>query len=352
MSKGFAPAAAQQANRPKALEALALSQRLKDCFASIKDPRVERTRLHQLGDILTIAILSVLAGGNGWEDMEVYGLSKQAWLSTFLALPNGIPSADTFRRVFERINPKQFEHCFEQWVNQLVQELGIQVIAIDGKNLRGSYDRESGSKALHFVSAWATEHRLVLAQSKVQDKSNEITAIPALLELLNIKGCIVTLDAMGTQKSLAAQIQQAQADYILCLKANHPTLFQQVEDFFKTARAEGNLPMPSEHTTEAGHHRTEIRKVWTLSLDQLPPLYQAEEWVGLQTIVIVERTRYLWNQTTHEIQFYLSSLPADSPRIAAAIRQHWGIENSLHWTLDVTFGEDNCRVRSGACPSQ
>lgn len=184
----------------------------------------------------------------------------------------------------------------------------------------------------------------------MQDKSNEITAIPALLELLNIKGCIVTLDAMGTQKSLAAQIQQAQADYILCLKANHPTLFQQVEDFFKTVRAEGNLPMPSEHTTEAGHHRTEIRKVWTLSLDQLPPLYQAEEWVGLQTIVLVERTRYLWNQTTHEIQFYLSSLPADSPRIAAAIRQHWGIENSLHWTLDVTFGEDNCRVRSLHAP--
>ncbi len=175
--------------------------------------------------------------------------------------------------------------------------------------------------------------------------SNEITAIPALLELLDIKGCIVTLDAIGTQKTIAAQIQQAQADYILSLKANHPTLFQQVDTWFKTAGAEDTLPIPSEHTTEAGHHRTELRKVWTLALDSLPPLYQADEWVGLRTIVIVERTRYLWNQTTHEIQFYLSSLPADSPRIAAAIRQHWGIENSLHWTLDVTFGEDDCRVR-------
>jgi len=152
MSKGFASASAQQANRPKTLEAIVLSQRLNDCFASLQDPRVERTRLHQLSDILTIAILAVLSGGNGWEDMEIYGVSKQAWLSSFLALPNGIPSADTFPRVFERLNPKQFEHCFEQWVNQLVQELGIQVIAIDGKNLRGSYERESGSKALHFVS--------------------------------------------------------------------------------------------------------------------------------------------------------------------------------------------------------
>jgi predicted transposase YbfD/YdcC len=350
MSKGFAPASDQQANRPKTLEASALSQRLKDCFASLEDPRVERTRLHQLSDILTIAILAVLSGGNGWEDMEIYGVSKQTWLSTFLALPNGIPSADTFRRVFERLHPKQFEHCFEQWVNQLVEELDIQVIAIDGKNLRGSYDRESGSKALHFVSAWTTEHRLVLAQSKVQDKSNEITAIPALLELLDIKGCIVTLDAMGTQKSIAAQIQQAQADYILCLKANHPTMFEQLDAWFKTACASGILPMPTEHTTEAGHHRTEVRKVWTFSLNQLPPLHQAEEWMGLQTIIIIERTRYLWNQTTHNIQFYLSSLPSDSPRIVSAIRQHWGIENSLHWTLDVTFGEDDCRVRSVHAP--
>jgi predicted transposase YbfD/YdcC len=307
---------------------------------------VERRRLHQLSDILIIAILSVIAGGNGWEDMEVYGLSKQAWLSTFLDLPNGIPCADTFRRVFERIQPKQFEQCFEHWVRCLIDELGLGLIAIDGKQLRGSYDREMGNQALHLVSAWAAEHRLVLAQTKVQDKSNEITAIPALLELLDLQGCIVTIDAMGTQKSIASQIYHAQGDYILSLKANHPTLFQEVDTWFKQAIKEKTLPKPVVHTTEAEHHRIAIRKIWTVSIDLLPLLNQADEWLGLQTIVIVERIRHLWNKTTHEFQYYLTSLASDCPKIATAIRQHWGIENSLHWTLDVTFNEDDCRVRS------
>jgi predicted transposase YbfD/YdcC len=348
MAKGFVSNSDPKIVRPTSVKTDELSHRLKDCFASIQDPRVERTRLHQLPDILTIAILSVIAGGKGWEDMELYRVSKQAWLSTFLALPNGIPSEDTFRRVFERIDPKQFEQCFEQWVKQLVCQLGIQVVAIDGKTAKGSYDREAGSKALQLVSAWATQHRLVLAQTKVQDKSNEITAIPALLELLDIAGCIVTLDAMETQKYIAQQIQAAQADYILSLKANHPTLFQQVEAWWKQARNEDNLPLS--HTTEGGHHRTEVRKVSAVSIDQIPALDQADDWVGLQTIVVVERTRHLWNKTTHQLQFYLSSLPPDSPRIAPAIRQHWGIENALHWTLDVTFAEDDCRVRSLHAP--
>jgi predicted transposase YbfD/YdcC len=184
----------------------------------------------------------------------------------------------------------------------------------------------------------------------VQDKSNEITAIPALLELLDLSGCIITLDAMGTQKSIARQIHDAGADYILSLKANHPTLFQQVEQWFQHAHSQGTLPTPQEHTTETGHHRIETRTVWTLPLSAFAALHQADEWAGLRSIVVVERTRRLWNKTTHEVQFYLSSLPPERPQIATAIREHWGIENGLHWTLDVTFAEDACRVRSLHAP--
>jgi predicted transposase YbfD/YdcC len=189
-----------------------------------------------------------------------------------------------------------------------------------------------------------------LAQTKVQDKSNEMTAIPALLELIDLGGAIITIDAMGTQKAIASQIIQAKADYILCLKSNHPTLFEQVKTWFHSSRSEGVLPDHREEKIEAGHHRIETRKVWQVSVSQLPCLHQQEEWVGLQTIVIVERTRRLWNKTTHEVQFYLTSLSAEDTRIATAIRQHWGIENSVHWTLDVTFGEDQCRVRRGHGP--
>ncbi|MBC6434622.1 ISAs1 family transposase [Nostoc sp. HG1] len=325
-----------------------MTSEFQEYFTQVKDPRVERTRWHLLPDIITIAILAVIAGAQGWEDIEEYGLSKKEWLETFLELPFGIPSPDTFRRVFERINPKEFEQCFRRWVQSLVEKLGVEVVAIDGKNHRGSYDRASQLKALHTVSAWSSEHRLVLGQTKVSAKSNEITAIPALLEMLDISGCIITIDAMGTQKSIAQKIIAANADYILSLKDNHPTLHRQVKNWFEASLAKGfeGVDVSISQRIEKGHHRIENRKVYTVPASQLPTLYEQQEWAGLRTVVIVVRSIQHWNKTAHEVQFYITSLKSDAHRIGSAIRHHWGIENSVHWTLDVTFHEDECRIRS------
>jgi predicted transposase YbfD/YdcC len=226
------------------------------------------------------------------------------------------------------------------------------VIPIDGKTLKGSYDREQGKTALHIVSAWASEHRLVLGQVKVADKSNEITAIPALLELLDLEGCIITIDAMGTQTAIASQIDQAKADYVLSLKSNHPTLYEQVKIWFETAHAQGfaGVEVSVDNRTQGAHHRIETRQVFCVSVNQLPPLHQQQHWLGLKTVVMVVRTRHLWNKTTREVQFYLTSLESDATKIGQAIRLHWGIENQLHWSLDVTFAEDACRVRSAHAP--
>ena len=321
-------------------------------FEDLRDPRGRQGVLHPFISIVMIALLATIGGAKGWEDIETYGVSHEAWLSSFLALPFGIPRADTYRRLFERMSPRAFERSFQSWLSSLVRDLGAQVIPIDGKMVRGSYDRNDSQSALHLVSAWASEHRLFLGQVKVEDKSNEITAIPTLLELLDISGCIITIDAMGTQTDIAHQIQAQGADYVLALKANHPTLHAQVKQWFETAQAQNfeGIEHSYDVRVESGHHRREKRQVTAVSIDQMGDLYKQAQWPGLPTIVRVVRTRHLWNKTTQEVMFYLSSLPPDAQQLGKAIRQHWSIENQLHWVLDVTFGEDASRVRKGNSP--
>jgi predicted transposase YbfD/YdcC len=357
MGKGFAPVlpTGNKAQLKPELPLTSINEiqaSLLTYLQDIPDPRVSRTQKHLLTDILVIAVLAVIAGAKGWEDMENYGLSKQSWLSEFLELPNGIPSDDTFRRVFERINPEVLSKVLSQWLPHLIGSLSGEIVPIDGKSLRGSYDRNQGIKALHLVTAWAGEQKLVLGQVKVEDKSNEITAIPALLELLDLQGAIITLDAMGTQTAIINHIQAKKADYVVALKANHPTLYTQVKNWFEQAQAHqfDGIQFSYDYRLEKGHHRLEKRWCWAVPLEAFGGLYQQAQWQGLQSIIMVKRVRHLWNKTTCEVQFYLSSLPADAQKIGNAIRKHWGIENQAHWILDVTFNEDQCRIRSGHSP--
>ncbi len=356
MSKGFAPVSTttQRPTLPTspAVDAQEIQSKWLSYFEDLDDPRGAKGRPHPFLSVVMIAILATIGGARGWEDIELYAEGHAQWLGTFLALSHGIPHADCYRRVFARIEPDALHRCFRRWVTEIVKETGGQVIPIDGKTMRGSYDRISKQSALHVVSAWASDHRLMLGQMKVDSKSNEIKAIPALLKLLDISGCIITIDAMGTQTDIATQIVTNQADYVLCLKANHPTLYQQVKETFEQAMETNfeGLEFDYDQRVEAGHHRREIRKLWVMPVSQLGGLYQQSQWAGLQSVVMVYRRRYLWNKVTEETQFFLTSLPCDVQRIGRAIRCNWGIENQLHWVLDVTFGEDDSPIRRGHAP--
>jgi predicted transposase YbfD/YdcC len=320
---------------------------LLDHFASLPDPRIERHRWHKLSDIVVIAVCAVLCGAESYPAIEDFGQEREEWLRQFLELPAGIPSHDTFNRVFRLLDPVQFQGCFLHWMQAVAEVTAGEVVALDGKALRRSFEKGTAKRAIHMVSAWASENGVVLGQRKVDTKSNEITAIPALLELLALKGCIVTIDAMGCQRAIAQKIVEQGADYVLALKGNQPTLEQAVERFFVSgpeAEAHRTASDFSEQA-EQGHGRVETRCAW-ISAD-LDAEVQAAAWPGLRSIGMVEATRTVAGETSVEHRFYLTSLPPAAAQLAQAVRKHWGIENQLHWTLDVTFREDQSRLRTG-----
>lgn len=276
-----------------------------------------------------------------------FGRAKEAWLRTFLRLPNSIPSHDTFGRVFAALDPRQFAECFRNWTEGLRRHLCGEIVALDGKTLRRSHDRRRGKSAIHLVSAWARENGLVLGQLKVADKSNEITAIPELLRALELAGCIVTIDAMGAQKQIATEIIEADADYVLALKGNHERLHEEVATFLLDARQRGFKKVPHSflESVEKEHGRIETRRYWIT--EEIGWLEDRALWEGLRSGGMVESIREIGGQTSTETRFFLCSLKADAANFARAARGHWGIENQLHWSLDVAFAEDQCRVRAG-----
>lgn len=318
-------------------------------FQTLEDPRIARTKKHPLLDILVIAVCTLLTGGEGFQDMELFGKSKQAWLHTFLALPHGIPSHDTFGRVFARLNPQRFQECFLAWTRAVAQLTHGTLISLDGKTVKASFDRATARSPLHMLSAWCSEQGgLVLGQLKTDAKSNEITAIPELLQLLALQGCIVTIDAMGCQTAIAGQIQAQGGDYLLALKGNHKKAYNAVKRHFH-AHIEHHLAWRTgENFFDAfddSHGRTVRRRVWTIT--DLLSLPELTKWPGLQSVIVVETIRMAHQQApvTSDYRIYISSLVRSATAFVRMIRQHWDIENKLHWSLDVTFNEDRSRIR-------
>lgn len=337
----------EEAMRKKPLEAI------EEHFSQVNDPRKDRTKEHKLLDIIVIAICAVICGAEGWTDIENFGNSKLPWLKTFLELPNGIPSHDTFGRVFSLIDAQQFQLAFWEWVCAVNDILQGQIINIDGKCLRGSHDERLGKRAIYMVSAWAADNEIVLGQRKVDEKSNEITAIPELLKLLAISGCIVTIDAMGTQTKIAKSIVEAEADYVLSVKENQGHLYEDISVLFAVDQAQNFKYASLEYaqTTNKDHGRIEVRECWSTSNPEyLNLIRDQQDWVGLKSMAMVVSTRIIAGKQTRRVRFYISSLPSQAERLLDIVRKHWSIENELHWVLDVALNEDHSRVRKDQAP--
>ena len=329
-------------------------------FANLSDPRRDRTKRHQLLDIIILAVCATLGNADGWADIERFCKAKKKFFRTFLKLPNGIPSHDTFGRVFGLLDPARLMACIQEWINALraavaeevAQEIGdAEVVAIDGKTLCGSCDTAAGKNPLHLVSAWACATRLCLGQVAVDAKSNEITAIPLLLELLDVKNCTVTIDAMGCQKEIAATIRAREANYVLAVKDNQPALHQAVHEAFM-AHADADFcdaTLRRHRTVQRSHGRDETREYFIVEAPV--ELVRGGLWKDIRSIGMVTRTRIVNGAESEEIVYYITSLPPKVKYFAKAVRGHWGIENRLHWTLDVIFAEDKSRVRKDHSPA-
>jgi predicted transposase YbfD/YdcC len=319
-------------------------------FENLTDPRLERTKRHSLLDIVILAVCATLGNADGWADIERFANAKIDFFRSFLELPNGIPSHDTFGRVFALLDPAALMACIQEWLNALGAAVAGEVVAIDGKTLRGSFDTAAGKNPLHLVSAWACTARLTLGQVAVDAKSNEITAIPLLLQLLDLKDCIVTIDAMGCQKDIAAAIRSGEADYVLAVKDNQPDLHQTVHEAFMVHAEDdfADASLKRIKTVERSHGRDETREYF---IAEAPALLVCNgQWKDVRSIGMVTRTRVVNGEETDEIVYYVSSLPPKVKQFARAVRGHWGIENRLHWSLDVTFAEDKSRVRKDHSP--